>query len=315
MWAVFPQGQTPPLCVSPLNLFRDRLTRDMYPRRLYLCGGGIRTFAHLGALHVFEEKGYLQFVKEWMGISAGAFLALCLALRFPLAELREFFLKFDLTTVMDADTAPGWLYHLGYDTGNKLQKLAEAFLHQKGLPSNTTFADLEAKGFLAFRTFATDIQTGTLVEFSTAKTPTYCVAQAVRASMSLPYYFQPFPCPVTGHLLCDGGVLSNYPLRFLSEKDLDETLGIQFLTRTPPVDDDDLIGILMRPLRILMHEHHTLESKDYEKQTLTVHLDNVNLMDLNISIEGKLAIVEKGREAAHRFVQTGKKPVRRYSVG
>jgi len=286
----------------------------MYPRRLYLCGGGIKAFAHLGVLEVLEDKGHLRFVKEWMGISAGAFLALCLALRFPLAELRDFFLKFDLTSVMDTDTAPGWLYHLGYDTGNKLQRFAEAFLHQKGLASNATFADLEAKGFLAFRTFATDINTGTLIEFSGTKTPTYSVAQAVRASMSLPYYFQPFTCPVTGHLLCDGGVLCNYPLRYLSEEDLAETLGIQLLTKHAQGEDDGLLGTLMRPLRILMAEHHVLESREYGRQTLTVHMDSVNLMDLNIELDKKLEMVKKGHEAAMLFMKTGQKPVRRYSV-
>ena len=287
----------------------------MYPRRLYLCGGGIKTFAHLGVLEVLEAKGRLPFVKEWMGISAGAFLALCLALRFPLAELREFFLKFDLTSIMDTDTAPGWLFHLGYDTGNKLQKFAEAFLKQKGLPPATTFAELEDKGFLAFRTFATSIDTGQLVEFSKAKTPTYSVAQAVRASMSLPYYFQPFPCPQTGHLLCDGGVLSNYPLRYLTDSDLQETLGIQLLTKNGSVEDDDIPGMLMRPLRILMAEHHALESRGYERQTLTVHIDSINLMNLSLSIEEKMALVQKGKDAATLFVRSGQRPVRRYSVG
>jgi len=286
----------------------------MYPRRLYLCGGGIKAFAHLGALDVLEKKGELQFVKEWMGISAGSFLALCLALRFPLAELREFFLKFDLTSVMDTDTAPGWLVHLGFDTGNKLQRLAEAFLHQKGLESNTTFADLEKKGCLSFRTFATNIHTGKLIEFSATKTPAYCVAQAVRASMSLPYYFQPFTCPETGHSLCDGGVLSNYPLRFLSDKDLHETLGIQIITKSGQIEDDDIPGMLMRPLRLLMAEHHVLESRGYERQTLTIYMDSINLMDLNISIEEKKGLVKKGEEAALRFAKARPTPVRRYSV-
>jgi len=286
----------------------------MYPRRIYLCGGGIKTFAHLGALDVLEKKGELQFVKEWMGISAGSFLALCLALRFPLAELREFFLKFDLTTVMDADTAPGWLVHLGFDTGNKLQRLAEAFLHQKGLESNTTFADLETKGFLSFRTFATNINTGKLMEFSATKTPTYCVAQAVRASMSLPYYFQPFTCPITGHSLCDGGILSNYPLRFLYERDLRETLGIQIITTHAHMEEVDIPGMLMRPLRLLMAEHHALERRGYERQTLTISMESVNMMDLNITNEEKMDLVKKGEEAALRFEKARPTPVRRYSV-
>jgi len=280
---------------------------------MYLCGGGIKAFAHLGALEVLEAAGHLRFIKEWMGISAGGFLAMSLALGFPLSDLRKFYLNFDILTVMDTDTAPGWVFHLGIDTGNKLQRLAEAFLHQKGLPSQATFADMAAAGCLAFRTWATDIQTGTLVEFSLAKTPTYCVAQAVRASMSLPYYYQPFPCPVTGHLLCDGGILSNYPLRYLTERELSETFGLQLLAKIHQVAEDDLRGLLMRPLSLLMAEHRKLEGRGYEHQTLTIHVDCVSLMDLSISMEEKLRLVGIGRDAAKAW--SGRRPVRRYSVG
>jgi len=286
----------------------------MVRRKMYLCGGGIKAFAHLGALEVLEAAGQLRFVKEWMGVSAGGFLALSMALRFSLSELRDFYLKFELSSLMDADTVPGWLFHLGFDTGNKLQRLVEAFLHQKGLTSHATFADMAAAGFLAFRTWATDINTGTLIEFSAAKTPTYSVSHAIRATMSLPYYFQPFTCPVSGHSLCDGGILSNYPLRYLSAEDLEETLGIQMQTRTGHVEDVDIQGFLMRPLRLLMAEHNVLEARGYEQQTLTIHMDIVNVVDLNITMEEKMRLMNIGRDAAIHHIQTSRRPVRRYSV-
>jgi predicted acylesterase/phospholipase RssA len=132
--------------------------------------------------------------------------------------------------------------------------------------------------------------------------------------MSLPYYFQPFTCPETGHSFCDGGVLSNYPLRFLSDKDLRETLGIQIITTHEHIEELDIQGILLRPLRLLMAEHHVLERQGYERQTLTIYMESVNMMDLNISIEEKKGLVKKGEEAALHFAKARPTPVRRYSV-
>ncbi len=54
------------------------------PRRIVLSGGGMRAVAHIGALQVLEARGHLAHVKEYVGVSAGAFLAFCLAIGYTL---------------------------------------------------------------------------------------------------------------------------------------------------------------------------------------------------------------------------------------
>jgi len=284
----------------------------MFPKRIYLCGGSINTIAHLGALKELEGRGLLRFVNEWMGISAGALQALCLAAGYTLAELTAFSLSFDFQQITEPDDAPGWFLSLGFDTGNRLLKLLHAFLKEKGLKETTTFQQLYEITGNSFRTFASDMNTGILVTYSRATTPDYCVAHAVRASMSLPYYFQPFSCPISGHLLCDGGVITNYPITYLTEQEQQETLGLLLCYDVPQLDTIELTDMLTRPLAMLMQArvpyHHT-------EQTLMIPLVKSYGIDFGISRTTKEGLVERGILAAKEFLQARRRPVRRYSVG
>ena len=50
----------------------------MIPYRIYLSGGGVTVSAHIGALQELSKHISLQTVKEWMGVSAGGFISMCL---------------------------------------------------------------------------------------------------------------------------------------------------------------------------------------------------------------------------------------------
>jgi predicted acylesterase/phospholipase RssA len=170
----------------------------MFVRRLYLCGGGTNAVALGGALEHLEQEGILRCIKEWMGISAGALGAMCLAAGYTVAEMKRFFLEFDYQAITDPDVATGWLMNMGYDTGNRVQRLLNAILKEKGHADTITFEQLAGKTGYSLRVWATNMNKGVLEEFSDKKTPAYCVSHAVRASMTLPYYFQPFKCPISG---------------------------------------------------------------------------------------------------------------------
>ena len=69
------------------------------PRRIVLSGGGIRALAHVGALTVLDKKGLLKSVKEYVGVSAGAFVGFSLMLGYTLSELRTLCALFDFSVL------------------------------------------------------------------------------------------------------------------------------------------------------------------------------------------------------------------------
>jgi predicted acylesterase/phospholipase RssA len=103
----------------------------MLPHRIYLSGGGICTVAHVGALMELSNRMPLKAVKEWMGVSAGSFIAMCLCIGFTLDELYKLCVEFDFTNIKEYDSVPGWLIHFGIDTGERLHKLIEELVLDK----------------------------------------------------------------------------------------------------------------------------------------------------------------------------------------
>ena len=286
----------------------------MFHRKIYLSGGGTNSISLGGALGYLEQKGFLKHVKEWMGISAGGLAAMCLVADYSIAEMKRFWLEFDYEAVMDPDIASGWFTNLGYDTGNRLQKLINALLHEKGHADTITFEELSKKSGKSLRVWATNIRTGALVEFSDKSTPTYCVAHAVRASMTLPYYFQPFICPLTNEPYIDGAVITNYPLHYLSDADREETLGLLITYKSVPLKSLELEDYIMRPLSIYTQERSHVDYQRFKSQTVRINIEMGSPVDFGMSVEKKRSIIEAGTEAAKAFLKDYRKPVRRYSV-
>lgn len=182
--------------------------------------------AHVGALQELSNHVPLHTIKEWMGISAGSLVAMCICIGFTLEELLEFSIRFDFMNIKEMDSIPGWILHFGLDTGERLHKLIDACLHVKGQSSDLTFQECYDRFGKSLRIMATDLNDVLPITFSHTTTPTYRISDAVRASMSAPYYFQPFLCPQTGHYLVDGAVISNYPLFVLPKEEHEQTLSI-----------------------------------------------------------------------------------------
>jgi len=272
----------------------------MIPYRIYISGGGLCGIAHVGALKELSNHISLKSVKEWMGVSAGSFLAMCICIGYTLDELYDVCLNFDFSHIKDYDSVPGCLLHFGIDTGDRMQKLIEACIHVKGLSSDFSFKQCYEMFGLSLKIVATDLNDAKSVVFSPADTPDYKICYAVRASMSLPYYYQPFICPVTNHFLADGAVISNYPLFIIPKEDHIRTLSIIIRTSVTKVDDIMNLSIdelVTRPLRILLMEKANLELKLYSLNCIEIQLGDVNIMDFSFDEKTKQNIMLKGKES------------------
>ncbi|AHX11748.1 patatin-like phospholipase family protein [Neorickettsia helminthoeca str. Oregon] len=210
----------------------------MVYKNLVFKGGGAKIFYSVGALEEIAERGILNDVERTAGVSAGAVLALLVAMDMDINEIKEFFLNFSLTEELDrfddiAETER-FFNHYGRYTGENLLSQLKALLEAKYGNPDITFQEMHDLGCKDVYIFVTDVISQQLVQFSWLDTPNYSVASVVRASSSYPFYFVPVDGP-NGELFVDGGLLDNYPLwifdkpEFLPRPDLKynpETLGI-----------------------------------------------------------------------------------------
>lgn len=289
----------------------------MLPYRIYLSGGGICAIAHIGALMELSHHISLKAVKEWMGLSAGSLVTMCICIGFSLDELLDVCIRFDFSNIKEYDSVPGWLLHFGIDTGERLYKLIKACLHVKGLSSEFTFKDCYEKFGKSLKIIATDLNDAASKTFCLEQTPDYRIADAVRASISYPYYFQPFICPVTGHHLSDGGIISNYPLFILSKEERNRTLSILIRTSVEKKEtlmDADIEEMIRRPISIIFTERTNIEALFYNSQCIQIKLGNINILNFSFDEETKNFIIKKGREGVIEYFKNYQKPLRRHSI-
>jgi NTE family protein len=285
------------------------------PKRIIFSGGGVRGMAHIGALEELEKAGLLIHVREWIGVSAGSILALMLSVGYSLRELGTFCREFDFTQVVDLDDATGWLFKLGMDTGERLKRLIEALLKEKGFSVELTFSELAKSRPKnpTIRIYVTNLNSGRYKVFSHIHTPHYKVVDAVRASSAIPVYFQPLIDNDSGNILVDGGVISNFPLQHMTEKEQSETLGLNLCKKVEQKDDIEMTDMLYRPILIGMREISKLENALFRNNCILIETRITNPLAFNLTPEEKAELVEEGRDAVRRYIRQNR-PIRRWSV-
>jgi len=292
------------------------------PRKLCLTGGGIRVVACVGALEVLEEKGLLKQVTEYIGISAGALLGFCLSIGYTVAELKRLCLEFDFTLIreFEPETALMFLDSYGLDSGEKLVRLLETLLRVQRLPEDLTFQGLAEKNLKAMlRCYATDLHTCRQREFSLKATPHVKLVDALRASMGMTFYYTPVSDPITGNLLTDGAMITNYPMAYLIEEERCQTIGLSFSTaHTKKEEITDFIGFFQQILACTFVP--TAERVQAETAANTILLPNGDFPSWKFEAtkEERQDLMTAAREATTDFLEKRvfkiHAPARRWSV-
>ncbi len=342
------------ICLSFSSSFAQ--TSDSLPpryRNLVLEGGGIRGIAYCGALQTLEERGILRDIKRVGGTSAGAIQAALLAVNYSAAELTDLVSEMKIQSFNDGqyffvggtqrlverfgwykgDTFRRWLGDkLGAKTGN--EELTFGELHQLA-QSDSCLKDLYVT--------ATNLTQQKVVIFSYETHPHLPIADAVRASMSIPLYYCAVFMDSTGRLyknppaftpadvLVDGGVLMNFPIgifdqnRYL-EQSLPEllpnakvfnaaTIGLR-LERTEQIKADaQNMGLASYPIRgfkSYLGAFYNLVSEAANrsnftpedlKRTISIDFQNISPRVRKLSDEEKRTLLESGKKGVEEFLK------------
>jgi predicted acylesterase/phospholipase RssA len=244
-------------------------------------------------------------------------MATMCALGYSLHTIERFFLEVDFGEVrtLDPERIFDFLDDFGIDTGENLVALIQKVFRHKGFSPDVTFQELADSGRCkALRIWAADLQMVRPIEFSAEKTPDFSVVMALRASIAVPIYFTPVRHPETGLLLADGGVYDNYPISFLTEEEVRDSLGITFQYKSIPRECTtfaEYLGLIATGYYmpsyqnlIRQHKERTIELPCYEFPSL--HLE--------ATLEEKRGLITIGRQAAEEFFKRRMYLGRRHSV-
>lgn len=311
------------------------------PRRadLVLEGGGVKGAALVGAIEALAAAGYT--FPRIAGTSAGALVGALVAAGMPLARMRELMATLDFSRFADAGALArlplvgplgavgALLLHGGIFRGDELVDWLSELLEEHGV---TTFGDLaeDDPGSALppqrrYRLVVTvsDISRNRLVYLPHDYQRHFGldpdrqrVADAVRASMAVPFFFRPVQLRHADgggtSTLVDGGLLSNFPVSVFDRVDDQParwpTFGIKLSEREPA----GVPGVPVRgPLRQLAamvatmrsaHDARHLDDPDVLRRTIFVDTSGISAVDFNLSGEDIERLRANGEQAATDFL-------------
>lgn len=316
------------------------MSTGYYPyRNLVFEGGGVKGVAYGGALEVLEQSQITPQIERVAGTSAGAITAALVSLNYTAGEVVEKMMGVDFEKFEDGSDLGGpvrLVEHYGWFKGDYFLNLMQDYIAAKtGGDGRATFHDLRHKyhdyRFKDLHVFGTNVSQQGVQQFCYDETPGVAVADAVRISMSIPFFFEAryFKQKGENDVYCDGGVLNNYPIGTFDEQstDTDPETGHLMLRRTP---NPTTLGFHLdnhdqpppRPVKnvlrfatgvfdaILNIQNILLKSNPGdERRTVFINDLGVKTTDFQISDPMKWDLIAQGRIATSKFLNEPRLPL------
>ncbi len=319
---------------------------------LVLEGGGVKGIGLVGAVLTLHEAGFV--FPRLGGTSAGAIVAALIAAyqvkKVSLAQLEKDMTELDYTQFMQKTWAEKHLGMIGNATalvshqGLYASSYLKDWLTSKLEPLGVrTFADLKITGddgtALAPRqryrlvTHTSDLTRGALVRLpwdlpyylldsgdhddtqrQIEVIDSYPIVDAVRASMSIPFFFRPFEQPTTSGTCTwvDGGVLQSFPVTVFDRTDGRKnrwpTFGIKLSSR-PALDAVDVpVHGDLREVVSIAHtalgewNRYPLADEGVGARTVFVDTMGIASTDFGLTLDQRTTLFTNGQDAARSFL-------------
>ncbi len=302
---------------------------------LVLEGGGVKGIALVGALSVLEERGY-RFNRV-AGTSAGAIVGSLVAAGYPATELEEIMRSVEYLRFRDGDflarlgllgQAVALIAEHGVYKGDYLEAWLGGLLAARGV---TTFSDvryvdtdrpLPPDCEYRFVAVTSDISQHRLTRLPwdyhhyQATAAEARVVDAVRASMSIPFFYRPVILPGPDAQKCwlvDGGMLSNFPVDIFDvpagQQPRWPTIGIKLSARPTPAKPTtkpihgtiDMAKAMLATMTGFYDAMH-LEDPAVVDRTIFVDTTGVRATDFDIDPETANWLFDNGKAAATKFL-------------
>jgi NTE family protein len=235
-------------------------------------------YSMIGTLKALESK--LVDVKEISGSSAGAILALFLALGMSIDEILEIALGLDIPKIVKMDLR-SFLIKLGFV---KLGPIREKLVEICGC--DPTFEELDMKVYIS----AFCLNTSTTEYFSRDTHPKMKVIDAVCMSMAIPLIFA--YCEYDGKTYVDGGTQEQYPMVPFLDKKPHEITCIKLKTdRVYQEEINNPIQYVEALIRSSLTNR--VEYSEYTKM-IEINVADTNVFDFNMSYEDKIKLYNIG---------------------
>jgi NTE family protein len=312
---------------------------------LVLEGGGVKGTGLVGALTALTSAAEPYTFHRVAGTSAGAIVASMLAAGYDTAAMNTIMTGLDFSKFQDnhgifarhleqIGEGLGLVLHEGLFLGEFLhdwikQTLAARNVHTwADLKDDDPGSSLPPEQRYKLVVIVSDVSRGRMLRLPWDYGPLLGVdpdiqpvADAVRSSAGIPFFFRPFhmaanPDVTRGHgeILCtDGGMLSNFPVSVFDRTDGQPprwpTFGVKLSARLSPAQgtwdpDADAIQLAKSLLTTMQKAHDQIyvDQPSVASRTIFVDTTGYNATDFNLTLADKQKLFNSGLTAGEKFL-------------
>lgn len=292
-------------------------------KHLVLSGGGVKGISILGSLHYLFDKKIINIeqLQTIAGSSAGGLIGALISIGYTPSQLYNEYKKLTMSSILDPDIS-NFLEYYGLDSGYKLVSIIRQLFKGRGYNDNVTFIELYEKTHIHLILTGTNVNLRSTQYFDYIHTPLIKVVDAIRVSISFPLYFTA-PKYKDCHYV-DGGVLDNFPLHLFHSVKPHEILAIKLKKIRDSIATDKvqkpievldnfekylmaLIGCLLEEIEFLKsttNQDIYLNSTIFIEQCVQGCVNDIGLMDLNISADNQNALYQMGIDEAKLYIRS-----------
>ena len=235
-------------------------------KNLVLSSGGVGGLSFIGALKKLVDSKYLNLkdIECYCGVSIGSLLSLLFITGYTMNECIELSMKIDFKDFINigAEDALSFFNNLGFDTGEKMQSVIEMFLTKKNFKKDITLKELYNITKKHYIIVAVCLETMKPIYFDYKNNPDYHVIDCIRASMAIPFLYQ--PVKINNLTYVDGGVIKSFPIEHF-RKEKEETFGLYIGARNRfcPNTTDNIQDTLNNFKEYILHVFYLASTKSF----------------------------------------------------
>lgn len=295
---------------------------------LVLEGGGVKGIGLVGAYIELMQAGYS--VRRVAGTSAGAIVGSLIAAGMPVEAILKTMQSLDYARFRDegkldklglAGKTASLVFEQGIYEGRYLREFLLEQLEALGV---RTFADLRitepwAKELPPEQQYKLVVVASDLSGGRLARLPwdyarygldpdKQLVADAVRASMSIPFFYE--PVTLDDSILVDGGLLSNFPINLFDKTPDWPTFGIKLsaqadanLVENPIHNTYDFLKAIIATA-INAHDQMHIDDPGTAARTIFVDTFKIKATHFDITAGEQQQLFKSGEKAAAQFLKT-----------
>ena len=301
---------------------------------LVFAGGGVLGAAYIGVLEAIEKYARsINDINQIFGTSVGSIFSTVAALKYSTEEMKQIIDDLNFSKLADQgilsfesedifgsehlniasilDLIMNERGGFGANSGIFLEEWVDGLIATKVGKKFATFKDLKSNSkFSDLHIFAANITSHKIEHFSFRNTPDVIISKAVRASSSVPIFFD--VVKMGGNILVDGGIYIKYPIGLVDSSSFYDTLGVDFtphgIRKHPEVSEDNIKSkfgwekyvIALMTSTFVAQDLNYKNTNDNER-TIVVNDLGISPFNFDLNNQQKQSLYKEGYRAAEEY--------------